>query len=44
MLSNKVLKNVFVAEMEDVIDKDLKITHSSFSSKVWCCILEVHCG
>jgi nucleosome binding factor SPN SPT16 subunit len=34
VLSNKVLKNVFIAEMEDVIDKDVKITHSAFSTKV----------
>lgn len=34
VLSNKVLKNVFVAEMEDVIDKDLKVSHANISSKV----------
>ena len=34
VLSNKVLKNVFIAEMEDTIDKDLKISHLDFASKV----------
>ena len=28
------MKNVFIAEMEDVIDKDIKVPHTSLSSKV----------
>ncbi len=38
VLSNKVMKHGFVAEMENILDNDLKMKHQDIADKVQLCL------